>query len=233
MITIRRSNDRGYFDHGWLQTYHTFSFADFYDPAHMGFGPLRVMNEDRIEPGMGFDTHPHRDMEILTYVLDGALQHKDSMGNGTVINAGQVQRMTAGTGVMHSEFNPSQTQPVHLYQIWIKPSQKGLPPGYEQKMFADADPPTGLRLIASQDGREGSVTIHQDVNIYLVTATASEQEVTYRPTPERRVWLQLLRGQAVINGRQLSQGDGAAIQQEDSLAILVSAKSEMLLFDLA
>ena len=232
MITIRRSQDRGHFNHGWLETYHTFSFADYYDPAHMGFGSLRVMNEDRIDPGMGFDTHPHRDMEILTYVLDGALEHKDNMGNGTVIKAGQVQRMTAGTGMMHSEFNPSPTQPVHLYQIWIKPSQKGLPPGYEQKAFTDLNPSTGLRLIASQDGREGSVTIHQDVEIYLVTIAAGDQEVTHRPSPNRQVWLQVLRGQIMLNDRQLNQGDGAAIQQEDLLRIAALGDSKALLFDL-
>ena len=178
MITIRRSENRGYFNHGWLETYHTFSFADYYDPQYTRFGPLRVMNEDRIEPGMGFGTHPHRDMEILTYVLEGALEHKDSLGNGTVIEAGQVQRITAGTGIMHSEFNPSQTEPVHLYQIWIKPNQKGLPPSYEQKAFTDTDPPAGFRLIASQDGRKGSVTIHQDVDLYLGIVAEDGQKVT-------------------------------------------------------
>ena len=185
MITIRRSADRGHFNHGWLDTYHTFSFGEYYDPDHMGFGPLRVMNEDRIDPGMGFDTHPHRDMEILTFILAGALEHKDSMGNGTVIRAGQVQRMTAGTGVMHSEFNPSQTQRAHLYQIWITPREKGLEPSYEQKAFSDIDSTAGFRLIASEDGRDGSVTIHQDVGLYL-GVLADGQEEAYRLAPGRQ-----------------------------------------------
>ena len=233
MITIRRSQDRGHFNHGWLETYHTFSFADYYDPDHMGFGPLRVMNEDRIDPGMGFDTHPHRDMEILTYILAGVLEHKDSMGNGTVIEAGQVQRMTAGTGVMHSEFNPSQTQSAHLYQIWIKPREKGLSPSYEQKSFSATDSPGELVLIGSQDGREGSVTVHQDVDLYLLGGLADAQEQAYKLAPGRQAWLQVLRGQVSLNGHELNQGDGAAISQEDLLTLTASADSELLLFDLA
>jgi redox-sensitive bicupin YhaK (pirin superfamily) len=230
MIAIRKAEERGHFNYGWLDTYHTFSFDRYYDPRYMGFRSLRVLNEDRIAPGAGFPLHPHRDMEILTYVLEGALEHRDSMGNGSVIRAGDVQRMTAGTGVTHSESNPSGTEPVHLLQIWIRPEQKGLRPGYEQRSFPKAEKLGRLRLVASRDGRDGSVQIHQDVDIYAAIAEEAEE---FRLRPGRFGWLQVARGMLKVNGAELRQGDGAAIEAETELRIEPREASEFLLFDLA
>jgi redox-sensitive bicupin YhaK (pirin superfamily) len=229
MITIRKTDERGYFDHGWLQTHHTFSFADYYDEAFMGFRALRVINEDRIAPGHGFGRHGHRDMEIVTYVLSGALAHNDSMGTGSVIRPGEVQRMSAGTGVMHSEANASETEPVELLQIWLLPERRGITPGYEQKMFGE-ERLGRLRLVASRDGREGSVTIHQDAAIYASLLDGGS--VTHAFAPGRYGWLQLARGAAEVNGVRLAAGDGAAIADEASLTI-EGQGAELLLFDLA
>ncbi len=232
MITIRKSEERGHLNHGWLDTYHTFSFDQYYDPAHMHFRSLRVINEDRVAAGRGFPTHSHRDMEIITYILAGALEHRDSMGNGSVIRPGDVQRMSAGTGVAHSEFNPSDADPVHLLQIWIMPRERDLPPGYEQKAFAEDERCNRLRLVASEDGRDGSVTIQQDAKLY---AAIVERDTTieHTLTENRYAWLQVARGNVSLNGHQLSQGDGAAISRELSLKILASDEAELLLFDLA
>lgn len=232
MITIRRAAERGHFNHGWLDTYHTFSFDQYYDPKHMAFRSLRVINEDRVEPGVGFPTHSHRDMEIITYVLEGSLRHQDSMGNGSIIEPGDVQRMTAGTGVAHSEFNPSQSQPVHLLQIWILPSRKGLTPGYEQKAFSEEERNGKMRLIASTDGREGSVTINQDASVYATILEANE-EVKHQLAQDRHAWLQVARGAVMLNGERLNQGDGAAVSEERELKLAGSERSEVLLFDLA
>ncbi|HZH31778.1 MAG TPA: pirin family protein [Pyrinomonadaceae bacterium] len=231
MIYVRKAAQRGHFDFGWLDTYHTFSFGEYYDPRNMGFRALRVINEDYVRAGHGFPTHPHRDMEIITYVLEGALEHKDSMGNGTRIVPGEVQRMSAGTGVRHSEKNSSTTEDVHLLQIWIIPQEQGLAPGYEQKMF-EADEKRGrLRLIASADGRDGSVTIHQDAQLYAALLEP-EQEVTHHLSPGRHAWVQLARGAAEINGQLLRQGDGAAISDEEQLSLAGREEAEVLLFDL-
>ena len=233
MITVRRSADRGHFDFGWLNTYHTFSFGDYYDPQFMGFRALRVINEDRVRAGRGFPTHPHRDMEIISYVLEGALEHRDSMGNGSVIRPGEVQRMSAGTGVTHSEKNHSQSEPAHFLQIWIMPGQQGLEPSYEQKMYTDEEKRGQLRLIASPDGRDGSVTIHQDVNVFAALLDQG-QEINYRfASAERNAWLQVARGAVAINGHEVNQSDGAAIGEEQSLKITAREPSEILLFDLA
>jgi redox-sensitive bicupin YhaK (pirin superfamily) len=234
MLTLRRSEDRGHADHGWLDSHHTFSFADYYDPDHMGFGSLRVINEDRVKPGMGFGTHGHRDMEILSYVLEGELAHEDSMGTGSVIRPGEVQRMSAGTGVLHSEMNPSPERPVHFLQIWIQPSAQGLAPGYEQKAFPEADRRGVLRLLASPDGRDGSVTIHQDARLYAGLFMKGET-ARHTLTPGRRAWIQLARGEATVNGQRLSAGDGAAIQGEPSVEIAGASDgpAEVLVFDLA
>jgi len=232
MITIRKSEARGHFDLGWLDTYHTFSFDQYYDPAHMHFRTLRVINEDRVAPGQGFPTHSHRDMEIITYILSGALEHRDSLGNGSVIRPGDVQRMTAGTGVGHSEFNPSQSEPVHLLQIWILPNARSLPPGYEQKFFAPDQRQGQLRLIASDDGRDGSVTINQDARVYAALL-ATAQKVTHSIDENRYAWLQLARGTIDLNGMELKAGDGAAVRQESELAITARDQAELLLFDLA
>ena len=232
MITIRKSEARGHFDLGWLDTYHTFSFDQYYDSAHMHFRTLRVINEDRVAPGQGFPTHSHRDMEIITYILSGALEHRDSMGNGSVIRPGDVQRMTAGTGVGHSEFNPSQSEPVHLLQIWILPNARSLPPGYEQKFFAPDQRQGQLRLIASDDGRDGSVTINQDARVYAALL-ATAQKVTHSIDENRYAWLQLARGTIDLNGMELKAGDGAAVRQESELAITARDQAELLLFDLA
>jgi len=231
MITIRKGNDRGHFDHGWLNTYHTFSFADFHDPAFMGFRSLRVINEDRVSPAVGFGTHGHRDMEIVSYVLEGELEHHDNMGNGSIIKPGDVQRMSAGTGVMHSEKNPSPDEPVHFYQIWILPDRRGITPSYEQKTFTEADRSGRLRLVASPDGRDGSVTIHQDVAVYSVILDGSNMPVTYALQPDRHVWLQVARGEVELNGQKLMAGDGAAISDELQLTI-TGERGEVLLFDL-
>jgi redox-sensitive bicupin YhaK (pirin superfamily) len=231
MITIRKSQDRGHFDFGWLDTYHTFSFGDYYDPEFMGFRSLRVINEDRVAPRTGFPTHGHRDMEIITYILEGALEHRDSMGNGSVIRPGEVQRMTAGTGVTHSEANSSD-DPVHLLQIWILPNARGLTPGYEQKTFTDDEKRNRLRLIASADGRDGSVTINQDASVYA-SVLDSGHEVTHQLAPSRSAWLQVARGKIAINGNDLNQGDGAAINDESAITIKGLEPAEILLFDLA
>lgn len=231
MIELRSSQERGHADHGWLDTYHTFSFADYHDPQHMGFSVLRVINEDRVQPGQGFPTHGHRDMEIVTYVLEGALEHKDSLGNGSVIRPGDVQRMSAGTGVLHSEFNASGEELVHLLQIWILPDRRGLAPSYEQKRFPDSQKRGRLRLVASPDGREGSVTIHQDAYLYATRLEAGEI-VTHCLAPGRRAYVHVARGEAELNGQQLSAGDGAKIVAEESVRIRSESGTEVLLFDL-
>jgi redox-sensitive bicupin YhaK (pirin superfamily) len=232
MITIRPAEERGHASHGWLDTYHTFSFADYHDPEHAGFRHLRVINDDRVAPGMGFGMHPHRDMEILTYVLEGALAHKDSMGNGSVIRPGVVQRMSAGTGVTHSEFNASQTDPVHLLQIWVFPEKKGLPPGYEEREFPEAEQRGRLRLIASRDGREGSARWNQDADLYATLLSPGET-ASHPLKPGRHAWVHVARGAVTLNGHALKAGDGAAISEEEGVAIRADAETEVLLFDLA
>jgi len=231
MITLRESSDRGHADHGWLHSHHSFSFADYYDPQEMGWGPLRVINEDRVEPGQGFGTHGHRDMEIISYVLSGQLQHKDSMGNGTVIRPGDVQRMSAGSGVQHSEFNPSPSAPVHFLQIWIEPETRGMAPSYEEKFFAPEDKRGRLRLVASHDGRAGSVTVHRDADLYASLLSADEQ-VSHRIADGRIAYLHLVSGAARINGIALKTGDAAKIEDERELVIVADEDSELLLFDL-
>ncbi len=230
MITLRKSADRGGGHHGWLDTKHSFSFADYHDPQHMGFGPLRVINEDRIAGGAGFPTHPHRDMEILTWVLDGALAHRDSEGHQATIRPGELQRMTAGTGMRHSEFNASRTASVHLLQIWIQPERQDLPPGYEQTAFDDLD--GKLRLVAARDGRDGAVTIHQDAELWVARLTA-RQETTFAPKPGRVQWVQVARGAVDLNGQHLAAGDGAAINDESALTLRAELPAELLLFDMA
>ncbi len=232
MIQIRRAVDRGHFDHGWLNTYHTFSFADYYDPAHMGFRALRVINEDRVAPGQGFGTHGHRDMEIVTCVLAGALEHKDSLGNGSIIRPGELQRMSAGTGIRHSEFNPSKTEWVHLYQIWLLPERRGVTPSYEQRAFTENEKAGRLRLVASPDGAEGSLRIHQDAWLYLGSLMPG-QTVSQAIANGRAAWLQVLRGEIAVNGQALSAGDGAAVSDEEKLEIESQGHSEIMLFDLA
>ncbi len=232
MITIRRSEDRGHFDHGWLDTRHTFSFAGYMDPAHMGFRTLRVINEDKVDPDRGFGLHPHRDMEIITLVLSGALEHKDSSGGGGVIRPGVVQHMTAGSGVRHSEFNPSETEPVHLLQIWILPDEEGITPGYEQKEFAEDERRGRLRLVASKDGRDGSLEIHQDASIYSTLLSAGDQ-ISHDLAEGRAAWVQVAQGAVTVGGERLDQGDGAALEQETAVEIRAEEDSELLLFDLA
>lgn len=227
MITVRRANDRGHFNHGWLDTSHTFSFADYYDPKFMGFRTLRVINEDRVQAGEGFGTHGHRDMEIVTYVLEGALAHRDSTGGGGVLRPGEVQRMSAGTGVRHSEMNGSDGEPVHFLQIWLLPERGGIAPGYEQKAFPDRQ--DRLRLVASRDARDGSLTIHQDVDLYA--AQLDGTSVTHTFKPGRAGWVQVARGSVTVNGVQLAAGDGAAIEGEDGVTL--EGQGEVLLFDLA
>jgi redox-sensitive bicupin YhaK (pirin superfamily) len=231
MIQVRKSCERGHANHGWLDTYHTFSFADYYDPAHMGFGPLRVINEDRVEPGKGFGTHGHRDMEIITYVLGGGLQHRDSLGNGSVIRPGDVQRMSAGTGVMHSEFNASETDPVHFLQIWIEPNARGVRPSYEQKHFAAEDRRGRLRLLASPDGRDDSVTIHQDARVHAADL-APDDAVDYHLEPGRRAYVHVARGAVTLNGTPLEAGDGARLVDETTVNLSGLQESQVLLFDL-
>jgi quercetin 2,3-dioxygenase len=232
MIKIRKSGERGHLNHGWLDTYHTFSFDQYRDPAHMHWRALRVINEDRVAAGKGFPTHSHRDMEILTYILSGALQHRDSMGNGSVIRPGDVQRMSAGTGVAHSEFNPSPDEPVHLLQIWILPAARNLPPSYEQKFFSDEERTGRLRLIASPDGSDGSVQLHQDSRVYAGIIAAG-QTLTHDLKADRYGWIQIARGSVTLNDLELNQGDGAAISQESKLKIATPDRAEVLLFDLA
>ncbi len=232
MITLRRANERGHANHGWLDTYHTFSFSSYRDPRHVHFRALRVMNEDFVQPGEGFGTHPHDNMEIVTYVLEGALEHKDSMGNGEVLRPGEFQRMSAGTGITHSEFNPSATEPVHLYQIWLFPEQKGIDPSYEQKRFAEEERHNQLRLVASRDAADGSLRIHQDAQIYLASLDDGKQ-VEHAIAPGRYAWLQVLRGGVALNGQELSTGDGAAVSEEQRLEIIGRSAAEVMLFDLA
>ena len=232
MILVRKSNDRGHADHGWLDSRFTFSFADYYDPQHVQFRTLRVMNDDRIAGGGGFPTHPHRDMEIVTYVLAGALAHKDSMGNGSVIKPGDVQYMSAGTGVAHSEFNASDSETAHLYQIWMFPDQKGYKPVYDQKHFTSADKRGKLRLVVSPDGRDGSVQIRQDNELYA-TVLAPGESVQHALKPDRHAYVQVARGSVTLNGQPLDTGDGAAISAEKSLQLTGVNDAEVLLFDLA
>ena len=232
MIEIRRAEDRGRTSFGWLKSRHTFSFGHYYDPQFTGFGPLRVINEDVVQPGKGFDTHGHRDMEIISYVLDGALEHKDSMGNGSIIRPGDVQRMTAGTGVRHSEFNHSQDDTVHFLQIWILPERDGLEPGYEQKAFSDEEKSGRLRLVGSRDGREGSVTIHQDVDLYAALLGDGE-EITHTIDDGRKGWVQVARGTVEVNDLPLSAGDGAAVYDDQRIRINGKSDAEVLLFDMA
>jgi redox-sensitive bicupin YhaK (pirin superfamily) len=232
MITLRPSRERGHAEHGWLDSHHTFSFADYHDPEHMGFRALRVINEDRVAPGAGFGTHPHRDMEIVTYVLDGALEHKDSMGSGSVIRPGDVQRMSAGTGVTHSEFNHSKTAKVHFLQIWILPERARLPPSYEEKSFPVAERQNQLRLVAAQDGRDGAVTVHQDVALYAGVLDAGAS-VSHRLAPGRHAWVQVVRGAVDLGGQRLQAGDGASLSEEAELTLTARDPAEVLLFDLA
>ncbi|MDB9509739.1 pirin family protein [Kamptonema animale CS-326] len=232
MIVIRKSEDRGHANHGWLDSYHSFSFANYYDPNQMGFRALRVINEDIVNPGRGFGTHGHQDMEIITYVLEGALEHKDSIGNGEVIKPGEVQRMSAGTGIQHSEFNQSKTDPVHLLQIWLLPDTKGLKPSYEQRDFDVAQHPGKLRLVAARDGRDGAVKVHQDVDLYAAVLEKNDR-VSYSLQPKRHAWVQVARGGIVLNGLPLKHGDGAAISDESDIEIEAADKAEFLLFDLA
>jgi hypothetical protein len=235
-IQVRRASERGYADHGWLRSFHTFSFADYRDPRWMGFRALRVINEDRVAPGAGFGTHPHADMEILSYVLEGGLAHRDSMGTGSIIRPGEVQRMSAGTGVYHSEHNASKEELVHFLQIWILPERRGVRPSYEQRAFPEGERDGRLRLVASRDGREGSVTVHQDVNLYA-TLVGPGQEVRHAIAPARHAWVQVARGAATVNGARLEAGD-AAYTSEPGELVLAGAdggagRGELLLFDLA
>ncbi|MFG5408599.1 pirin family protein [Piscinibacter sakaiensis] len=232
MITLRKSQDRGHADHGWLRSQHSFSFADYHDPRHMGWGNLRVINEDRIAPGTGFGTHGHRDMEIVSYVLEGALAHRDDMGNGTAIRPGDVQRMSAGTGVRHSEFNHEKDGSTHFLQIWLLPDARGIPPGYEQKHFAPADKRGRLRLVASADAREGSVKLHADAALYAGLFDGAE-EATLALDPARKAYVQLVRGALSVNGQALQAGDGAMIAHESALRLSEGRDAEVLVFDLA
>jgi redox-sensitive bicupin YhaK (pirin superfamily) len=231
-ITIRPASERGHFDHGWLDTYHTFSFADYHDPEHMGFRSLRVINDDRVAGGTGFGMHPHRDMEILTIILEGALEHRDSMGTGSVIRPGEVQRMTAGTGVFHSEKNPSKKEPVHLLQIWILPEERGLAPGYEQKNFPIEERRGVFTLVASRDGRSGSLTIHQDASVFA-TLLRPGDEVGHELAPGRHAWIHVARGRVSLDGRDLGPGDGASISDAERFSLRGVEEAEVIVFDLA
>jgi len=232
MISIRRSGDRGRARFSWLDSHHTFSFGHYHDPQHMGFGPLRVINEDRVKPAAGFATHGHRDMEIISYVLDGALEHRDSIGNGSIIRPGEVQRMTAGSGIQHSEFNHSPDDEVHFLQIWIQPAQAGLDPGYEQKAFDDEEKHNRLRIVVSADGRDGSLTIHQDASLSIASLDPSAA-LRYPVQKDRAAWVQIARGAAIVNDLALEQGDGAAVSEVDEVAITATGNgAEILLFDL-
>ncbi|MFO1322365.1 MAG: pirin family protein [Burkholderiales bacterium] len=232
MISLRRADARGHANHGWLDSFHSFSFADYHDPKEMGWGTLRVINEDRVAPGMGFGTHPHRDMEIISYVLEGALEHRDSLGTGSVIRPGDVQRMSAGTGVTHSEFNHSREDLVHFLQIWIVPNASGVTPSYEQKHFAAADKRGQLRLIASAAGAEGSVSLHQDVRVYAALLDGTDR-VTLPLAAGRLAYVQVARGQVRLNGEALAAGDGAKVRDEVALVLADAVKAEVLVFDLA
>jgi redox-sensitive bicupin YhaK (pirin superfamily) len=232
MFDIIRSDTRGGADHGWLKAKHTFSFAEYHNPQRVHFGQLRVINEDRIAPAQGFGTHPHKDMEIVTYIISGAIEHKDSMGNGTTIRAGEVQRMTAGTGVMHSEFNHSKDEELHLLQIWIFPEEKDLEPGYEQTLFAREDKLNRLRLIGSRDGRDGSITIHQDVDLYA-SVLDQGNEVTLDNVTDRRIFVQIVSGELDVNGEKLSAGDGAQLRQAEGIKARAESDAEFLVFNLA
>ncbi|MBL9124644.1 MAG: pirin family protein [Planctomycetaceae bacterium] len=232
MIQIRKAAERGHADHGWLNTYHTFSFASYRDPQQMGFRALRVINEDWVQPAEGFGTHPHRDMEIVTYVLEGALEHRDSMGNGEILRAGEFQRMSAGSGITHSEFNPSEHEPVHLYQIWLRTERPGIEPSYEQKRFPDAELQNRLRLVASRDAADGSLVIYQDARVYLARLDAGA-EIDFPVEPNRHAWLQVLRGNVELNDQPLATSDGAAVSLESLLTIRATSAAEIMLFDLA
>jgi redox-sensitive bicupin YhaK (pirin superfamily) len=231
MITLRKGQDRGHADHGWLDSRHSFSFADYHDPKQMGFGPLRVINEDRVQPGAGFGTHGHRDMEILSYVLEGQLEHRDNMGNGSVIEPGDVQRMSAGRGVLHSEYNPSRDRPVHFLQIWILPAETGIDPGYEQKRVEAADKRGRLRAIASPDGKDGAVTIHQDATVYAAMLDGAES-ARHALAPGRRAYVHVARGSVDVNGTPLAAGDAAKIEREVEVVLDHGHAAEVLLFDL-
>jgi redox-sensitive bicupin YhaK (pirin superfamily) len=232
MLTVRRASDRGHAQHGWLDSHHSFSFADYYDPKHMGFRALRVINEDRVAPARGFGTHPHRDMEIISYVLEGGLAHHDSLGTGSTIRPGDVQRMSAGTGVAHSEQNASQTDPVHFLQIWLVPSERGIDPSYEQKTFTEEDKRGRLRVVASPDGRDGSVTIHSDAVLYAGLFGSGERaELTL--STARHAWVQVVRGTLRVNEQELNAGDGAAISEVSKLSVEGVDNAEVLVFDLA
>ena len=231
MIKIRKSQERGHFNHGWLDTYHTFSFAEYRDPNHMGFRKLRVINEDRVKPGEGFPTHSHQNMEIITYILQGALEHKDSMGNSSVIKAGEVQRMSSGTGVTHSEYNHSKSEMVHLLQIWILTERVGIQPGYEQKMFSADEKLNQLRLVASGDGRNGSVTVHQDVNLYISMLEPSK-ELIYKIPHKRHVWIQVTDGKIKVEDEMLGAGDAVSVSDEKRVRLAAAGKASFLLFDL-
>ncbi len=232
MTTLRRAADRGGADHGWLQTAHTFSFGSYHDPAHMGFRALRVINEDVVQPGRGFGRHGHRDMEIISYVLEGALEHRDSMDNVSVLGPGEVQVMSAGRGIMHGEQNASATEPVHFYQIWIQPERPGVTPRYDQKAFPEADRKDAWRLVVSGDGRDGSLKIHQDASIHLASLSAGA-ELSRDLPPGRHAWLQVLKGSVVLDGATLGPGDGAAVSDQPAIAIRALGPSEVMLFDLA
>jgi len=231
MITLRKAADRMHTDLGWLDSRHTFSFGEHYDPRHMGFRVLRVINDDRVKPGKGFGTHPHRDMEIISCVVEGELEHKDSMGNGAVIRPGEVQRMTAGTGVLHSEFNPSSERPVRFLQIWILPEREGLEPGYEQRAYGREEKAGAFRVVASPDGRDGSVLVHQDVTM-LATVLAPGAEATHPLRPGRHGWLQVVSGSATLDSHALEEGDGAALSDEPAVTVRADTEAELLLFDL-
>jgi len=232
MISVRHAAERGTANFGWLDSRHTFSFGDYHDPEQMGFGALRVINEDRVSPGQGFGTHGHRDMEIISYVLEGALEHKDSIGTGSVIRPGDVQIMSAGTGIRHSEFNHSKTEPVHFLQIWVVPDRQGIAPRYEQKTFPDADKRGRLRLVGSSDGRDGSVIIHQDAKIFAALLNTGDH-VTHALPHKRRAWLQVVRGTVAMNGQELHTGDGAAVEDEPMLTVTAELDgTEFLVFDL-
>lgn len=232
MITVRKSDDRGHLNHGWLDTYHTFSFGEYYDPKHMRFRALRVINEDRVAPGAGFPKHPHHDMEIISYVIDGAIAHRDSLGHGATLRPGEVQVMSAGTGIEHSEFNPEKDQPLHLLQIWIMPRARNLPARWDQKAFPMDDRHNRLRTLVSEDGRDGSLTIQQDAQLLGATLDAG-QSISHRLDAERHAWVQVVRGRVNVNGETLDAGDGAGISEEEEITVRAEENAELLVFDLA